>query len=83
MSETETGRHERSRPDETAGRLERLSTVLVSALRGTAFWVAVVLPVVYLPLLFVDGEWPTSLVSGLLAVHVLSVLVGKEYDPGN
>jgi VIT1/CCC1 family predicted Fe2+/Mn2+ transporter len=63
------------------GRLRRLPTVLATTLRATAFWVAVLLPVVYLPLLFVDGGWTASLVSGLLAVHVLSVLVGKEYDP--
>jgi hypothetical protein len=28
-----------------------------ATLRATAFWVAVLLPVVYLPLLFVDGGW--------------------------
>jgi VIT1/CCC1 family predicted Fe2+/Mn2+ transporter len=83
MPETETGRRERSRPGEAADRLRRLSRVVASTLRAAAFWSAVVLPVVYLPMLFVDGGWSTSLVSGLLAVHVLAVLVGKGYDPGN
>ena len=81
MPETETSHTDRSRPREAVGRLRRLSTVLATALRGVAFWIAVVLPVVYLPLLFVDGGRTASLVSGLLAVHVLSVLVGKGYDP--
>lgn len=81
MSEAETNRHDRSRPRGVVDRLRRLSTVLASALRATAFWVAVALPLVYLPLLIVDGAWTTTLVSGLLVVHVVSVLVGKGYDP--
>jgi len=62
-------------------RLRRLPVGAVTVLQGIAFWLAIVLPVVYLPLLFLKGPTTTVAVSGLLVVHIVSVLVGSTYDP--
>lgn len=62
-------------------RLRQLPDYVGLVLRATAFWLAVVLPAVYLPLLFVESTWSTSIVSVLLVVHILTVLGGAEYEP--
>lgn len=84
MSETETttGRGG-ARSRAAVNWVRRRSASFASALRATAFWVAVVLPAVYLPLLFVGDPWAVSLVSLLLAVHVATVLVGAGHEPGS
>jgi len=61
--------------------VRRLPAGAVTVLQGIAFWLAIVLPVVYLPLLFLKGPTTTVAVSGLLVVHIVSVLVGSTYDP--
>lgn len=62
----------------TARRVPRRTA---GVLRAGAFWLAIVLPIVYLPLLFVDAAWAVALVMGLLVVHILSVLVGNGHRP--
>lgn len=46
---------------------------------------AIVLPVLYLPLLFVTGPEPERLLalSVLLALHVGAIIVGANYEPGS
>lgn len=62
-------------------RLRQLPSYAAVALRATAFWLAVVLPVVYLPLFFLETAWSISVVSVLLVAHILVVLAGADYDP--
>lgn len=72
-----------SRSRTAIGRLRRLPALVRTVLRATAFWLAVVLPAVYLPLLLVESAWAISLVTTMLAVHLLAVLAGAEYEPGS
>lgn len=53
----------------------------VSLARAVAFWLAVTLPIVYIPLLFVEATWSVAAVTVLLAVHVLCVSAGSGHDP--
>lgn len=61
---------------------------LVSRLQRLAFWVSVLLPLVYLPLLSTPvvlsgslGEQELLGVGGLIALNVLCLLIGHEYTP--
>lgn len=60
-----------------------LCRALVAGLRALAFWVAVVLPLAYLPMLYEVGITPsaTTLV-GLVAIHVVAIVVGHGHTPG-
>lgn len=51
---------------------------LVPAMRATAFWTAVALPVVYVPLFFSPFDW---VISAVLVVHALVVLAGYGHEP--
>lgn len=62
-------------------RLVRLSlAVVVAPLRFLAFWTAVALPFLYLPLLAggLDGQQATVFV-GLLLMNAVALLVGHEH----
>jgi hypothetical protein len=53
----------------------------VSVVRGIAFWMAALLPLVYVPLLFVDvamARVPVGL-EGMLGVHVATLVIGHDY----
>lgn len=54
---------------------------LVSSIRATAFWVAVVLPFLYVPLLVtgLDGGPTTTAFVALLFANVLSLLIGHSH----
>ena len=54
---------------------------LVSSIRATAFWVAVVLPFLYLPLLLtgLDGGATTTAFVALLLANVFALLVGHSH----
>ena len=48
--------------------------------RAVAFWAAIALPVVYLPLFTVDVDWlPAWTVFALLALNILALVVGHSY----
>ncbi|UWG48587.1 putative membrane protein [Halanaeroarchaeum sp. HSR-CO] len=83
-----------SRPSTpTALNADQLASTLSGALSGyetilrpieaIAFWAAVVMPFVYLPLLLTGLETSSEQVAvvALVAVHVLSLVVGKRYSP--
>ncbi|MFB6129544.1 MAG: hypothetical protein ABEJ28_01835 [Salinigranum sp.] len=75
-----------SEPSSTAGRIARLATFRQGAqfvtgpLRFVAFWAAVALPFLYLPLLFggLEGD-QTSVFLGLLALNAFALVVGHGY----
>ncbi|MFW6018393.1 MAG: hypothetical protein ACOCPX_06185 [Halapricum sp.] len=53
---------------------------IAPTVRFVGFWTAVVLPFVYLPLLFTGLDGATMHVfMALLVAHVLSLLLGREY----
>jgi hypothetical protein len=54
---------------------------LRSPLRAAAFWLAVALPFVYLPVVFSPFDWAIPAAIALLLVHAVSVLLGASHDP--
>jgi hypothetical protein len=64
-------------------RLRQFPAYTTVALRATAFWLAVVLPAVYLPLLALETTWSVSLLAVLLGVHILTVPAGFDYGPAH
>lgn len=72
---------------------DQLATTLSRALSGyedllrpieaVAFWAAVAMPFVYLPLLFTGVETSAEQIAvvALVAVHVVALVVGKRYSP--
>lgn len=70
------------RPTELRSRLRTSWKRGVTLLRRGCFWIAIVLPMVYLPLAVVDhpliGDFPTFL--RMVAIHLGTVLLGMEYE---
>ncbi|WP_331233753.1 hypothetical protein [Natronorarus salvus] len=59
-----------------------LSRAAVRPLRAIAFWSAIALPFLYIPLLFVEGLQTGSHMTAffvLVALHVVSVVVGHRH----
>ena len=55
---------------------------LLAGLRRLAFWLAIVLPVAYLPLLSAGVDGRTGFIlAALLAVNLCCLLLGHEYAP--
>jgi hypothetical protein len=54
---------------------------LVSSIRATAFWIAIVLPFLYLPLLVagLNGSATTTAFIALLLANVLALFVGHSH----
>lgn len=53
----------------------------VTVVRGIAFWMAALLPLVYVPLLFVDlamAGIPIGM-EAMLGLHVVALVVGHDY----
>lgn len=67
----------------TSTLLESISrSHLTRPVEALAFWTAIVLPFLYLPLLFVGLESTTELAAffGLVALNVVSFIVGHQYN---
>lgn len=58
----------------------RLRSTLAAGIQFVGFWLAVILPFAYLPLLYADLAWAGSGFFGLLAVNLLALLVGHDYN---
>lgn len=58
-----------------------VQSTIAAPFRFVGFWAAVVLPFAYLPLLFTDlqGATLTAFVA-LMLVHIVSIVVGREYN---
>jgi len=58
-----------------------LDESLRSALAALAFWIAIALPALYLPLLFAGIESTDGLLAflGLLGLHVVTLVGGRRY----
>lgn len=61
--------------------LAPLGGVLTWSIRATAFWLAIVLPFLYLPLSLggLDGRPERVAFVGLLVLNVVALVVGHEY----
>lgn len=58
-----------------------LQSTIAAPFRFVGFWSAVVLPFAYLPLLFTDLQGATlTAFLALLAVHIVSIVVGRKYN---
>ncbi|MFB6133345.1 MAG: hypothetical protein ABEJ44_08110 [Halanaeroarchaeum sp.] len=57
--------------------------VLLRPIEAVAFWAAVVMPFVYVPLLLAGVETSAErvAVAALVAVHVVVLIVGRRYSP--
>ena len=59
---------------------QSLQAVVTTPVRFVGFWVAVLLPFVYVPLLFTELQGATmSAFLALITVHVVSLVLGKQY----
>jgi hypothetical protein len=58
-----------------------VSSVLLGPLKGAAFWAAIALPFLHLPLLVTGLDSPTTLGAfvALLALNVVALLVGHPH----
>ena len=57
-------------------------TALTQSIRWLAFWTAIVLPAIYLPVLSVGiGANTGAVVLGLLGVQLLALRAGHSYHP--
>ena len=63
-------------PGRAASLTLRKGTLLV---RVVAFWTAVILPFLYLPLLFGGLEGDATLFAGLLVLNAVTLLLGHDY----
>ncbi|MFB6222700.1 MAG: hypothetical protein ABEH86_03375 [Haloarcula sp.] len=62
--------------------LRRLWRLALVGIRPVAFWVAVMLPLVYLPPLYGFGTgWYMPLLVELILLHVLSIFLGHGHTP--
>ena len=54
---------------------------VASVVRGVAFWTAIVLPVVYLPMVLTDHPWIVDVANlgAVMALHAASLVVGRHY----
>lgn len=57
--------------------------ILLRSIEALAFWAAVVMPFLYVPLLLTGVDAPAEriAVAALVAVHVLVLIVGRRYNP--
>lgn len=65
-------------PDSPPSALRPLTTVV----RGLAFWAAILLPMVYLPLLLVGWSRVTdpTVLGALVFVNGLAIVLGQDYE---
>ena len=52
-----------------------------SMIRGAGFWTAILLPVLYVPLLLIGNSWVVDLTNfaKVIALHVASLAVGRGH----
>jgi len=72
---------DRALPSPAGAARPRLSKLALAAVRAIAFWTAVVLPVMYVPLLAtgLDSVRTAVTFAALAAVHVCTLVVGQPY----
>jgi uncharacterized membrane protein len=66
-------------------RLKRVVRSLRHGTRAVGFWAAVLLPAAY-PIVLVASNWltrPRTLLLGLLGIHALALIVGRDYERRN
>ncbi|WP_227352875.1 hypothetical protein [Haladaptatus salinisoli] len=56
-----------------------VAQVIVVPIQFVSFWVSVTLPLFYVPLLFTELRPGASIFVVLLAIHLLSLMVGHGY----
>lgn len=60
---------------------QALQSTILTPFRFVGFWSAIVLPFAYMPLLFTDLQGATlTAFFVLLALHVVAIVAGREYN---
>jgi hypothetical protein len=68
--------------DTAARTIQRSRLALTQSVRWLSFWMAICLPVVYLPLLAVGNGSRTGILAlALLGCQLLALLAGRNYTP--
>lgn len=68
--------------DALPGSAAAVAASVLRPVRAVAFWAAVALPLVYLPLFVTGAVWDRPLAFGaLLALNFVAFLVGHGHDP--
>jgi hypothetical protein len=67
----------------TADLLGPTANVLVETARTVAFWTAIALPFLYLPLLLTGGQNTGVVVTALVVVNVAALVVGHGHENGD
>lgn len=80
-SRASTASDSAERQDRSRGTLERISPTLAKPIRRIGFWIAIVLPVVYVPFLVTGLSTASETVwfLGLLTVNLVALYVGHAY----
>lgn len=75
-----TGQPSRGR---LSGSVVEVLAATETAVRSLGFWLAIVLPLVYLPLLLLDYGWLVQPVNftRVVGLHLVSVVLGLGYRP--
>ncbi|ERH01831.1 MAG: hypothetical protein J07HN6_01389 [Halonotius sp. J07HN6] len=82
MKHTPNRRIDTVAADAAARTVRRSRLALQQSVRWLGFWLAICLPVVYLPLLAVDGAPRTgALALALIGCQLLALLAGRNYTP--
>lgn len=78
--DAQSGESEHSGPAHSP---ERIRSTALPPVRAAAFWSAVALPFIYVPLLLVGIETQTEAAAFLLLVvaHVVALVIGRSYAP--
>lgn len=74
--------HSPGRTDLTSLRITTALSVAQSTLRMMGFWVAIVLPLVYVPLTYFNHHWIVDFPNFLtvITVHVIAILGGMNHE---
>jgi len=63
--------------------VERITTSVFAPIRGIAFWAAIALPFLHMPLLYaseLSSQNTTTAFVALLALNVVAILIGHPYS---
>lgn len=83
QADTESGDDSREHSPAFRRRIPAITNWFVHIVELGGFLFAIMLPFLYLPLLFVTGPEPARslALAALIALHVIAIIVGARYEP--
>lgn len=80
-SQSNVGRIARTEMNTVVQTVEQGRTALTQSVRWLGFWLAIVLPAVYLPIFYIGiGSYTGPVFLGLLGIQLLAVFAGHNYQ---